>query len=792
MLHSRPPDEGDFPSSKRSDNDTRNRSGRPFDSPDHSALENNRFNPNQLNEISREKISGQHSDARLHDQDLSQLFAGYLVNKNSVNQNAELAGKLTFYSNSAGAKLYAQEILGHATPSQRAELIAHALFPESPRLADLYLRSRSPNALLSTNQAVELYVNEVFGSDVELKGHAAFRLRWARTQLENLNTSLPDRADAIRAVVRLELRQGVGRISSDASLAKLLGTTLREVTAAVDPYESGLTEQEARQRQAILSVMEKSESQILGRLVAAAIGTLIRIENSLHSEGIIKKLSSDQKIAELFGLDASVVQQYVRLVPDVVQDYRREVFGHNVPEQRKAAMVSSVLMELDHFRHGMNGERATRFRTTIELSKEFKLSPISVFKHLREELPFLDWYARDEQLKHQSGATEVERIKGPVLEYVRQKIDDHRAKRTSRVQSWEELSTIFQVPESTLVEVLNQLDPSEATYRLEHIQFPGFSSRLTSQRSIMTGFVKEELKAYLNQEISTLSNDRELSTLFPIGPLEIKEHLRDPQFGLKLEEMRVRNFVLACSSDTQVSDRAFEAVIVDTLRTRVRRELRVFKSSDHANQNQTKEIRSGVEAIKDRPRGSIHHAGRVYDSIEEASYAHFLKDYCGLTVVPGVTHQIRIGRNEFDFKLGECLVECHSILPFKLKSGLGDFKNAQEYQRYRELREEFRDDPELRKVYLEEIKHLLSAQYRESRQAIVRASPEHRKSELVVVTSPVEFYHMVLKRFATDPDSLPSLRTFLKEFDSVKAAVKQANPDSRGRYVKAKRKRDKD
>lgn len=715
----------------------------------------------------------------LQDQKLIQLLAKYFSGRSNADDYAALAGKLTFGSNETGAELYRRAVLNIGSNEEQRKLFANAMFPESSRRAELYLRAHSPGSAVSQKQLTEIYLHNTFPADKEIQIKAAQHLRWCRTQLEAGACPAEARASAIRSLVRMELDIGGNRISTDTDLAQLLAVKPEELKNALNPQTNGLSLHEAHQRQALIALKDKCEVQALRRLVAQATDAFVRLENKLHFDGAIQKLSKPKEIAQIFGLSEQMIDQCIKLLSPEAREYRSAQSFEITPEARREELLLSVAAEIDDYRLG----HVSRFRSNIELAKEFQFSPVAVYRHLHDELFAGDLNYRSEALRKQAGPKELELVSKPILEYVRSKISDHQAGKTSRVQTWEELELTFQVPHDTIVACLKSLSAEELDYRLEHIKIPGFNA-ITDRNAIITGFVKEEIKAYKNQEISTLSSNLELSKLFAIPEREARELLRDAECGLKIEEIKLRSFVLETLGDNTVADVAYREIVNEALTAKVRRELKSFALRDRSLPISRAHEGGSVELLERRRRGSIQYNGLEFDSVEEAAYAVMIERYCGEELQSGRNYQIRAGKNQFDFKIRDTIVECHPVLAFKTKSGLGDFRSSEEYDRYKKLRDDPNLTVDLKKQFIEETKHLLAEQYRKDREAVKRAHPEFARSELLVVTTPLEFYHMVLKRFADSVSEIPSQHKFVSEFEIAKKLVKEANPEEGLRYKK--------
>ena len=142
-----------------------------------------------------------------------------------------------------------------------------------------------------------------------------------------------------------------------------------------------------------------------------------------------------------------------------------------------------------------------------------------------------------------------------------------------------------------------------------------------------------------------------------------------------------------------------------------------------------------------------------FESASEFACAALLERYTDWRAVQGVTMQVPIGRCNFDFLIGDTLLEFHPISLRRefLTDGLSKILSA---SRTLSKNEKLK----LLDALVEEFK----AQYKKRRGQVAAVDGTYRSCELLCVFTHDEFIEQVLKRFATK--SLPSTSDLCKEF----------------------------
>lgn len=184
---------------------------------------------------------------------------------------------------------------------------------------------------------------------------------------------------------------------------------------------------------------------------------------------------------------------------------------------------------------------------------------------------------------------------------------------------------------------------------------------------------------------------------------------------------------------------------------------------------------------KAQPENWFH--GVRYASLSEAACAAMLEQYVpGFEAkvletyeVPVYDAQAGVTRT-IDFKIGDTFIEFHPPRFWRQGKRYGDFESADEYFAYRKaLKKQKR--PEDKRMFRREIQRQLTARYYKKRRAILDGDERFRDKELIVATSPEEFYSKVMKRFGKD---LPSKKEFISTFRNIVKALKEPHEPSIG------------
>ncbi len=177
----------------------------------------------------------------------------------------------------------------------------------------------------------------------------------------------------------------------------------------------------------------------------------------------------------------------------------------------------------------------------------------------------------------------------------------------------------------------------------------------------------------------------------------------------------------------------------------------------------------GVAASEVPNSNKTYTETEYFDSVMEAATAVLLERYIpGFHIERGETYQISTGiLKKIDFLINQVFVEFNPILLTYTEGSLGAFETENEFIEYQE--ELGRLSPMERKRYKNATREILKGRYFQRRREALDENPDYRKSELVVVTDPIELYDQVIQRFGAE---IPTLQQFLKEFEVLRVVIK--------------------
>jgi hypothetical protein len=161
-------------------------------------------------------------------------------------------------------------------------------------------------------------------------------------------------------------------------------------------------------------------------------------------------------------------------------------------------------------------------------------------------------------------------------------------------------------------------------------------------------------------------------------------------------------------------------------------------------------------------------------SRSEAICAELLRRYVPhFDLLEGSTFQVPVGRDSqgntlaVDFLVDGVLFEYHPVRFFKNRRRCGDFKNQDEYRAYTKVFHSL--SPERRDFFHDVMHDRLAVNYFEKRRAMLDKNPLFRRTELIVATSPTEFYHRVITRFGRNYPK--SVDRFIKLFSELQHSL---------------------
>ncbi len=175
----------------------------------------------------------------------------------------------------------------------------------------------------------------------------------------------------------------------------------------------------------------------------------------------------------------------------------------------------------------------------------------------------------------------------------------------------------------------------------------------------------------------------------------------------------------------------------------------------------------------------VYEADVEFCSRSEAICAELLRQFVPhFTLEPGVTFQVAIGSDchgntlAVDFLVDGVLFEYHPVRLFKNRRRCGDFNSKREYRAYTDICHSL--GAEQREFFQAAMRARLTDNYYHKRRALLDQHPVFRRMELVVATTPEEFYLLVLRRFGKNVPRTVEL--FLAIFEELKESL----PEPRG------------
>jgi hypothetical protein len=190
----------------------------------------------------------------------------------------------------------------------------------------------------------------------------------------------------------------------------------------------------------------------------------------------------------------------------------------------------------------------------------------------------------------------------------------------------------------------------------------------------------------------------------------------------------------------------------------------------HADAYELRDVREKDEAIDYISPAT----GVKFCSRSEAICAELLKRYVPhFELQEGLTFQVPIGRDQrgnvlaVDFLVDGVLFEYHPVRLFKNRRRFGDFLNKQEYRSYADAYHSLSRDK--REFFQDSVKARLAKNYFIKRRALLDQHPTYRRMELIVATTPEEFFTLVLKRFGKNVPR--SVERFMAIFEELRVSL---------------------
>lgn len=179
---------------------------------------------------------------------------------------------------------------------------------------------------------------------------------------------------------------------------------------------------------------------------------------------------------------------------------------------------------------------------------------------------------------------------------------------------------------------------------------------------------------------------------------------------------------------------------------------------------------------EEEPHGvtEVYEADVEFCSRSEAICAELLRRFVPhFSLQQGVTFQVAIGNDAHgntlavDFLVDGVLFEYHPVRFFKNKRRCGDFNSKREYRAYTDICHSL--GAEQREFFQTAMRARLTDNYYHKRRALLDQHPMYRRMELVVATTPEEFYYLVLRRFGKNVPR--TVERFMAIFDELRTSL---------------------
>jgi hypothetical protein len=143
----------------------------------------------------------------------------------------------------------------------------------------------------------------------------------------------------------------------------------------------------------------------------------------------------------------------------------------------------------------------------------------------------------------------------------------------------------------------------------------------------------------------------------------------------------------------------------------------------------------------------------------------------GFRAQRGHSYQIAIGSDRsVDFRIKNVLIEYHPVRFISERGRYGDFSCRREYVEYVRECERVRHSSKRLRQVIEQTRVRLAEHYFTKRRKLINQSPLLAHCELVVASSPEEFYDRVLARFGR---RIPTKEDYMELFYSLVRTISQ-------------------
>lgn len=327
------------------------------------------------------------------------------------------------------------------------------------------------------------------------------------------------------------------------------------------------------------------------------------------------------------------------------------------------------------------------------------------------------------------------------------------------------------------------------------------SAHQAERRKRISDFVKDEMRRFHAGEITDFSSYPDLNNRFGGSPsfisLIIRDSLSAEDVALRARHLRkngrehYRNIeeeligqVRKEVADARIDPKALMSTSEELaeqngiMDSTVRRWLRnALSEEDQALRNDrvaAEQRRRAHERLREGLLG-VPWEGVTYDSMAEAVTSEILSRHVeGFIPVDGDSVHVTVGRLEYDFKIGNMLLEFHPIV---LVYPRGDFSSEEEYGQFYNEAMEFQ--PDERKVYRALVAEDLERRYTAKRNDNPALQSGVPPLEVVVVTSVERLYRFLARPEIPKTSPLPPLETFRTEFGRIERQVKEARDRAR-------------
>jgi hypothetical protein len=423
-------------------------------------------------------------------------LADFFASRLEERQKQTLAGELVFPKDPVAAALFAELVgAGKLCEKDHRSLLARATYPGDCEAAAVKERMMEGQKEISLLDKLKLYALDAYPTDPRLANRL---LKNLKTFFRNFKTCSPqEAAGPLIYFVRQEIYSAQQKVSDNQDLAELFGLPKKVIRQLLDNPSHGLTPQEHRYRQE-KEILTRGNSNPLSLRIIQAVRNLVSVENELFKSGAVGALSSRGELRALFGLSKQRIQEVLRFLHSDDFSFREEVFGRKGLQDKIQELKSQVELEL------LEQSKGGRKELTSDgaLAETYQISPVAVFRHLREHLA-PDAFQRRQLLLRDRIAHEPH-LTAPAA-FVVEELRAFERGEIEAVSSDMALSEIFQVTPHAIYEFLSpvqkglnpeQFREREIALALQHSQdIPTLALRLVMTQSLRERILRYSLKS---------------------------------------------------------------------------------------------------------------------------------------------------------------------------------------------------------------------------------------------------------------------------------------------------------